>query len=166
VRLFLPEGWTLDAQPGAKAGIPFAVALQTKWQRALKLIEETQAWGSRCRVVLADAGYGEVAEFRQGLEARQLHSAAGVPSTLGGTRPPRLYKLKVLGRVRLRQVAEKVFRGFLLAGRLFRQQSDLLARRLVGLESVRGLGAECIKTGLEPAFFPFLPMHVLPPASA
>ena len=68
--------------------------------------------------------------------------------------------------VRLRQVAEKVFRGFLLAGRLFRQQSDLLARRLVGLESVRGLGAECIKTGLEPAFFPFLPMHVLPPASA
>ncbi len=32
------------------------------------MIDEARKWGLRCGVVMADAGYGEVTEFRQGLE--------------------------------------------------------------------------------------------------
>jgi SRSO17 transposase len=38
------------------------VKLQTKWQLALELIDDAQAWGLRCGAALADAGYGEVTE--------------------------------------------------------------------------------------------------------
>jgi len=100
-RLYLPESWTQDAQRRAEAGIPAGVKFQTKWQLALELIDEARAWGLRCGVVLADAGYGEVTEFRQGLEARQLLYAVGIPSTLGvWTRPPRLHQLKARKRGR------------------------------------------------------------------
>ena len=100
-RLYLPESWTQDAQRRAEAGIPAEVKFQTKWQLALELIDEGQAWGLRCGVVLADCAYGEVTEFRQGLTARQLPYAVGIPSTLGvWTRPPRLHKLKARGRGR------------------------------------------------------------------
>jgi SRSO17 transposase len=77
------------------------VKFQTKWQLALELIDEAQKWGLRCGVVLADAGYGEVTEFRQGLETRQLPYAVGIPSTLGvWTKPPRIHKLKARGQGR------------------------------------------------------------------
>jgi len=100
-RLYLPESWTQDAQRRAAAGIPAEVKFQTKWQLALELIDAAQAWGLRCGVVLADSAYGEVTEFRQGLEARQLPYAVGIPSTLGiWTRPPRRHKLKARGRGR------------------------------------------------------------------
>ena len=55
------------------------------------MIDEARAWGLRCGVVLADAGYGEVTEFRQGLEARHLPYARGHSFHLGGvdeTAPP------------------------------------------------------------------------------
>ena len=100
-RLYLPESWTQDAQRRAEAGIPAEVKFQTKWQLALELIDAAQAWGLRCGVVLADSAYGEVTEFREGLAARQLPYAVGIPSTLGvWTRPPRLHKLKARGRGR------------------------------------------------------------------
>jgi SRSO17 transposase len=52
-------------------------------------------------VVLADAGYGEVTEFRDGLETRQLAYAVGIPSRLGvWTHPPRAHKGKARGRGR------------------------------------------------------------------
>ena len=94
-RLYLPESWTRDPQRCAAAGIPAEVEFQTKWQLALELIDEAQAWGLRCGVVLADAGYGEVTEFRQGLEARHLPYAVGIPSTVRvWTKPPRLQKAR------------------------------------------------------------------------
>ena len=97
----MPESWTQDAQRRAEAGISTGVKFQTQWQLALELIDQAQAWGLRCGVVLADAGYGEVKEFRQGLEARQLLYAVGIPSPLGvWTRPPRPHKLKARGRGR------------------------------------------------------------------
>jgi len=100
-RLYLPESWTQDPERRAAAGIPAEVKFQTKWELALELIDEAQKWGLRCGVVLADAGYGEVTEFRQGLETRQLPYAVGIPSTLGvWTKPPRIYKLKARGQGR------------------------------------------------------------------
>jgi SRSO17 transposase len=100
-RLYLPESWTEDPQRRAEAGIPAEVKFQTKWQLALGLIDEARGWGLRCGVVLGDAAYGEVTEFRQGLETRQLPYAVGIPSTLGvWTKPPRIHKLKARGRGR------------------------------------------------------------------
>jgi SRSO17 transposase len=121
-RLYLPESWTQDPQRRAEAGIPEAVKFRTKWQLALELIDQARAWDLRVGVVLADAGYGEVTEFRDGLEARQLPYAVGIPSTLGvWTQPPKRHKLKAQGRgrpptgyhygeqrpVAVREVAEK-----------------------------------------------------------
>ena len=100
-RLYLPESWTKDPQRRAEAGIPAEVKFQTKWQLALELIDEARGWDLRCGVVLGDAAYGEVTEFRQGLETRQLPYAVGIPSTLGvWTKPPRIHKLKARGRGR------------------------------------------------------------------
>jgi SRSO17 transposase len=100
-RLYLPESWTQDPERRAAAGIPAEVKFQTKWELALELIDEAQKWGLRCGVVLAEAAYGEVTEFRQGLETRQLPYAVGIPSTLGvWTKPPRLHKLKAPGQGR------------------------------------------------------------------
>src|SRR5271156_4404547 len=100
-RLYLPESWTRDPQRRAAAGIPKEVKFQTKWELALAMIDEVRQWGLRCGVVLADAGYGEVTEFRQGLEARQLPYALGISSTLGvWSKPPRRQKLKARGRGR------------------------------------------------------------------
>src|SRR5271157_58951 len=64
----------------------------------------------------------------------------------------------------LRQVAEKVFRGFFLAARPFHQQPDFLVRGSALVESMRGLHAASIEAGLEPAFAAFSPAHLLPPA--
>jgi len=100
-RLYLPESWTEDPQRRADAGIPAEVKFQTKWQLALELIDAARGWGLPCGVVLADAGYGDVTEFRQGLETRQLPYAVGIPSSLGvWTKPPRIHKLKARGQGR------------------------------------------------------------------
>jgi SRSO17 transposase len=98
-RLYLPESWTQDAERRAEAGIPEAVEFRTKWQLALELIDEALTWGLRGGMVLADAAYGEVTEFREGLEARQSPYVVGIPSSLGvWTKLPRMHKLKARGR--------------------------------------------------------------------
>jgi SRSO17 transposase len=98
-RLYLPESWTQDAQRRTEAGIPAEVKFQTKWQLALELIDEARTWGLRCGVVLADGGYGEVTEFREGLQTRQLPYAVGIPSTVRvWTKPPRWRKTRGRGR--------------------------------------------------------------------
>lgn len=98
-RLYLPESWAQDAERRTEAGIPDAVKFQTKWQLALQLIDDARAWGLRCEVVLADAGYGEVTEFRQALEDRHLPYAVGIPSTVRvWMKPPRLRKTPGRGR--------------------------------------------------------------------
>jgi SRSO17 transposase len=98
-RLYLPESWTEDPERRAQAGIPAAVKFQSKWQLALELIDEVRTWGLRGRVVLADAAYGESTEFRQGLAARHLPYAVGIPSTVRvWTQPPRLWNARGRGR--------------------------------------------------------------------
>jgi len=95
----LPESWAQDPERRTAAGIPTEVKFQTKWQLALALIDEARAWGLRCGVVLADAGYGEVTEFRAGLQGRHLPYAVGIPSTVKvWTKPPRLRKTRGRGR--------------------------------------------------------------------
>ena len=53
-----------------------------KWQLALELLDELAAWDLQAPVVLADAAYGEVNQFRLGLEQRELAYLVQVPGTI------------------------------------------------------------------------------------
>ena len=116
-RLFCPESWddtALDDPAAAaraarrreRAGIPDEVRHTEKWRLALEMIDEmtdpggwgvleqvTAAGGGR-PVVVADAGYGEGADFRQELDARGWRYVIAVKGTVsarpGGAVPEAL----------------------------------------------------------------------------
>ncbi|NWK95797.1 IS701 family transposase [Sphingobium lactosutens] len=80
LRLFLPESWTSDTVRMAKAAVPEAFrAYRTKPDIAIEEIDRIIAAGVRFGCVLADAGYGVSAPFRQALSARGLCWAVGIP---------------------------------------------------------------------------------------
>ena len=80
LRLFLPESWTGDAERMTKARVPEdRRTARTKPEIALAEIDRVWAAGVRFAMVLADAGYGLSAPFRQGLDARGLKWAVGIP---------------------------------------------------------------------------------------
>ena len=81
-RLFLPEEWDSDAERRRKAHVPERERHRPKWQLALEVLDELAAWGLAAPVILADAAYGEIGEFRLGLEQRQLAYVVQVPGTL------------------------------------------------------------------------------------
>src|SRR3954466_8725411 len=80
-RLFVPERWD-DAEattPEAaaairarrpRAGIPDDARHREKWRLALDILDELAGWQLAPPVVVSDAGYGDTAEFRDGLSAR------------------------------------------------------------------------------------------------
>jgi SRSO17 transposase len=83
LRLFLPESWTSDRARLQRAGVPAEHrAARTKPEIALAEIDRMIAAGVRFGCVLADAGYGLSAPFRQGLTARNLAWAVGIPRHL------------------------------------------------------------------------------------
>ena len=83
LRLFLPERWTSDPERLARADVPGEQrTAQTKPEIALAEVDRVNALGVRFGTVLADAGYGISAAFRQGLSARGLTWAVGVPRIL------------------------------------------------------------------------------------
>jgi SRSO17 transposase len=81
-RLFLPESWDSDAERRRKAHVPEHERHRPKWQLALELLDELAGWDLAAPVILADSAYGEVGEFRLGLEQRQLAYVVQVPGTL------------------------------------------------------------------------------------
>jgi SRSO17 transposase len=81
LRLYLPEAWTDDRERCRKAAVPDEVVFQKKWQIALALIDNALSAGVRKHVVLADAGYGDVPDFRDGLVDRRLLYVVGVQSS-------------------------------------------------------------------------------------
>jgi SRSO17 transposase len=83
LRLFLPENWTNDRRRLERAGVPVEYrTARTKPEIALAEIDRIIAAGVRFGCVLADAGYGLSAPFRQGLTARKLAWAVGIPRHL------------------------------------------------------------------------------------
>ena len=91
-RLYLPESWIGDQERRAEAGIPKEVEFHKKWQSALEMIDEVRGWGLADRIVVADAGYGDATEFRDGLEARKLPYVVGVSSQVGvWAKPPKIH---------------------------------------------------------------------------
>src|SRR5450755_3051866 len=80
LRLFLPDSWTSDRVRLKRAGVPVECrTARTKPEIALAEIDRVMAAGVRFGCVLADAGYGLSAPFRQGLTARKLAWAVGIP---------------------------------------------------------------------------------------
>jgi SRSO17 transposase len=81
--LYLPQAWIEDRERCRKAGIPENTPFRSKGELALELIDHLLGWGLQRQPVLADAGYGNSSEFRQGLADRHLHYVVGIESSTG-----------------------------------------------------------------------------------
>ena len=80
LRLFLPEAWTRDPERMRRAGVPDAFQSErSKPEIALAELKRALNAGVRFRAVVADAGYGISAAFRQALSALGLLWAVGIP---------------------------------------------------------------------------------------
>ena len=79
--LYLPEPW-LTPERRQAARIPARTRFQEKWRLALTLLDRAQRAGIDVELVTADAGYGEILDFRTGLEQRQLRYMLGVSGQL------------------------------------------------------------------------------------
>ena len=76
--LYMPNIWMKDRKRCKKAGVPRDHVFRKKWQLALDMIDRAVAWGISQGVVVADAGYGSVVEFRSQLRERGLPYVLGV----------------------------------------------------------------------------------------
>jgi SRSO17 transposase len=76
--LYLPESWASDEARRAKAGVPDEVAFREKWRIALAQLDHALGAGLKKHVVLADAGYGDITEFREQATARGLPWMVGI----------------------------------------------------------------------------------------
>jgi SRSO17 transposase len=73
-RLFVPESWDEDAMAERRTAchVPEQVRHRPKGQLVLDMLDELEHWDLRPPVLVGDAGYGEVGEFRAGLDDRQI----------------------------------------------------------------------------------------------
>jgi SRSO17 transposase len=63
------------------AKIPDEQRYRPKWMNALEMLDELAGWGLAPPVLAADAGYGQIAEFRQGLSDRDIRYIVATNST-------------------------------------------------------------------------------------
>jgi SRSO17 transposase len=80
-RLYLPHEWADHPDRRAQAGVPDDVMFQTKPQIALDQLRAARAAGIDAEVVLADAGYGNDTDFRDGITGIGLAYAVGIQSS-------------------------------------------------------------------------------------
>jgi SRSO17 transposase len=77
-RLYLPREWADAAERRARAGVPAEIVFQEKWRIALEEIDRLLAEDLPSAPVVADAGYGNTAAFREGLRERGFSYAVGI----------------------------------------------------------------------------------------
>jgi len=75
--LYLPDGW-LTRERRQRARIPAHVRFQEKWRLALALVDRVRRADIDVALVAADAGYGDILEFRAALERRGLAYMLGI----------------------------------------------------------------------------------------
>ena len=78
--LYLPGSWANDPARRAEAHIPDAVMFKPKWELALDMIERAVVAGLPPGLLLADAAYGNNAEFRRRVRCKGLDYAVGINS--------------------------------------------------------------------------------------
>jgi SRSO17 transposase len=71
-RLFMPAAWDGDELRRKACRVPQEITHRPKWQLALEMIDELCGWEITAAPVLGDAAYGDVTDFRSGLEQRGL----------------------------------------------------------------------------------------------
>jgi SRSO17 transposase len=115
-RLFIPDSWDTSSSTATpatgerrrKAGMPDDAKHREKWRLGLEMIDEATRWCGEPTLIVADAGYGDAAEFRQELDNRHLAYVLGVnnahtafiedtqrtapPYKGAGRRPPLIYR--------------------------------------------------------------------------
>jgi SRSO17 transposase len=84
-RLFIPEEWDEDSEFNQdrrrKSKLAEDVHHVEKWRLALEMIDELIGWGIDPPVVLGDGAYGDITEFRSGLQEREISYVLDVKST-------------------------------------------------------------------------------------
>ena len=111
-QLYLPETWAKDRVRRAEAYVPDEVRFQTKWRIALSGLDDLLAEQLPQAPVVADAGYGDVTEFRDELTERGLGYAVGIKAETTVWRPgqqplpPKPYSGKGRRPKKLRRSAE------------------------------------------------------------
>lgn len=109
-RLYLPESWAKEKALRQAGGIPDEVIFLTKWQIALQQIDAQLADDLPRAPVVADAGYGVITAFRDGLRARRLSYAVGITSEVrvwaSGTEPLPVPAYKGHGRPPVRRLRD------------------------------------------------------------
>ena len=82
MELFVPESWDNPESLALrkKTKMPEVVHYQEKWQMALGLIDLAEADGVSHRAVVADSWYGNIMEFRRGLDERKKRYVVGIHS--------------------------------------------------------------------------------------
>jgi SRSO17 transposase len=80
--LYLPQAWLTDDARRLAAGIPRAVRFREKWRLALAQVRTVRAAGFAIDGVVADADYGCVVGFRQGLEKLGLRYGVAIRGDL------------------------------------------------------------------------------------
>ena len=85
-RLYVPPPWAEDRKRRAAAGVPKAIAFRTKGALAREQIDAALAAAVPRGVVLADAAYGDEADFRDWLVQRKVDYVLAVRSatSVGG----------------------------------------------------------------------------------
>lgn len=76
--LYLPQGWLVDRERCAQAGIPERVEFETKPAQALAMLQRAVETDVPVRWVTADSIYGDYRPLRVWLEAQPLAYALGV----------------------------------------------------------------------------------------
>lgn len=106
MRVYMPKEWIADRARCRKAGVPDDVMFKTKWEIALDQLDEAKRAGVRDHVVLADAGFGDITEFRDRLAASGRHYVVGIAGAIKvwapgtGPHPPKTDSKKRVGRPR------------------------------------------------------------------
>jgi len=80
-QLYLPEKWASDMPRREAAGVPEDITFAPKWTITIALIELAQKDGLTPAPILADAGYGDVTEFRQRLTDKGIAYTVGLSHT-------------------------------------------------------------------------------------
>lgn len=82
LELYLPERW-LDEPPRTAARIPRPLVFREKWRIAVAHVRTVLAAGFVLEAVVADAAYGQIAQFRAALERLGVVYVVAVPYFVG-----------------------------------------------------------------------------------
>jgi SRSO17 transposase len=101
-QLYLPSEWAEDTDRRRQAGVPENITFATKPDIALAQIRQAKEAGVPVGVLVADAAYGTVTQWREALSDLDLHYAVGVLSSVvvwvAGTEPVPPKRRRGMGR--------------------------------------------------------------------